>query len=280
MGISVEDALYEKIYRKLKSPDDIDTVHEATGVSKGVLFIILSHKTVQRTKVRYHKIKKYSKALSKRWDNGESLLEISRSLDFPPVLLASFILKEKNKTKKDIQRIFKRPFEIKNNRLRKEIVDVINSDIVYSPLANSIQKKRAEMGEKILVEWLKKQSAEFIVEKESLKGENRKTPDFLLKEPLEFKGRAVFWIDSKATFGDKLEHDRYIKKQFREYIELFGPGLVVYWYGFVNSIKDMEGDVMVTDASSFIEFKKQVDMLLEGHSTPMTMSPSTSSFSS
>ena len=64
-----------------------------------------------------------------------------------------------------------------------------------------------------------------------------KTPDALLPVPLLIRGnRIVHWIDSKATFGDPASHDEYRTNQFGSYLHRFGPGLVIYWHGYDESI--------------------------------------------
>ena len=42
----------------------------------------------------------------------------------------------------------------------------------------------------------------------------------------------VNWIESKASFGDKLAIDQDVK-QFRGYRDRMGPGAVIYWFGYV-----------------------------------------------
>ena len=37
-------------------------------------------------------------------------------------------------------------------------------------------------------------------------------------------------------FGNHSEHAHYIRKQFSEYERLYGNGLVVYWYGYLDDI--------------------------------------------
>ncbi|MBP2030610.1 hypothetical protein J2755_001558 [Methanohalophilus levihalophilus] len=53
---------------------------------------------------------------------------------------------------------------------------------------------------------------------------------------MEVDGKKVLWIESKAVFGNHSEHEHYIRKQFIEYEKLYGTGLVVYWYGYLDDI--------------------------------------------
>lgn len=68
-----------------------------------------------------------------------------------------------------------------------------------------------------------------------------KTPDVKLKLPIGVvdgagKARVVNWIDSKAMFGDPDTHFAQNGDQLRGYVNRFGPGLVLYWFGCVESV--------------------------------------------
>ena len=64
-----------------------------------------------------------------------------------------------------------------------------------------------------------------------------KTPDVKLEVPVEVDGRIINWIDSKALFGDEKYH-KDLYKNLRGYVNRFGPGMVLYWFGFVETLND------------------------------------------
>ena len=68
-----------------------------------------------------------------------------------------------------------------------------------------------------------------------------KTPDFKLLVPIYLKtlGTSINWIDSKATFGDQQSHSDYYDSQFKYYVNRFGSGLVIYWFGFLADIQKL-----------------------------------------
>lgn len=71
-----------------------------------------------------------------------------------------------------------------------------------------------------------------------------KTPDALLTVPMgvlspEGKACIVNWIDSKAMFGDPITHKKN-SEQYLGYINRFGPGLVIYWFDFLEEEKQSE----------------------------------------
>jgi hypothetical protein len=65
----------------------------------------------------------------------------------------------------------------------------------------------------------------------------------------------VHWIDSKASFGDARTHSSQLEAQYRTYTNRYGPGLVVYWYGFLAGMEN-DAEVLLLEA-----FPGQDDLL-------------------
>nr|CAG4635603.1 EOG090X0A0V [Artemia franciscana] len=64
-----------------------------------------------------------------------------------------------------------------------------------------------------------------------------KTPDVKLDIPIGVDGRVINWIESKALFADEKLHQQYLKDQLWPYWNRFGPGMVIYWFGYESSIR-------------------------------------------
>lgn len=92
--------------------------------------------------------------------------------------------------------------------------------------------------ESILHQKLHARRIPFLTEDALRQRGDAKTPDALLSVPLLVHGRVVNWIDSKATFGDPSSHLGYHKSQYSAYLRRFDSGLVIYWFGFDDSIDD------------------------------------------
>lgn len=77
-----------------------------------------------------------------------------------------------------------------------------------------------------------------------------KTPDLKLALPCLYKGVPIQWIESKASFGDMESHKKYVRDQLTSYGNRFGAGIVIYWFGFLETIEQCPENsniIFVTD---------------------------------
>lgn len=63
----------------------------------------------------------------------------------------------------------------------------------------------------------------------------------LAQVPICIKGgdsqwHMVHWIDSKASFGDDRTHAQQMEGQYATYVNRYGPGCVIYWFGFISDL--------------------------------------------
>ena len=86
--------------------------------------------------------------------------------------------------------------------------------------------------------WLDGKDVEYFTENDLRAGTvEGKTPDFLLMEPIEWHGDQYNWIESKASFGDEYIHRKNHRGQVSKYVELYGQGILVYWYAYLDNLK-------------------------------------------
>ena len=245
---------YEFIYDRLNEPADVKKLHERMGISKDLLFNILGKKIVRNATKRYYIVKRKSGKLFHDWERGKSLRKIDRSINFPSMLTAFFVLNKKGISRKRFNNMVKDPVSIRNHRIRKEIGEVIREDFVYSPWAHKLQAKNGKETEDKIERWLEERGIKFMTENESRKRNRVRTPDFLLKKPITIRRKRVKWIESKASFGDDKEIKKDFKKQLKPYIDHFGPGAVVYWYGFLEGLR-IDSEILIL-SHSFFDKKK------------------------
>ncbi|MGC1120904.1 MAG: TPD domain-containing protein [Candidatus Methanofastidiosia archaeon] len=248
----MNEDLYLRIYRRLNRKGDVFDLASKFEISREVLFAILSQKIVRKTKRDYHGLKRQSPRLLQEWKRGKSLLRLSEERHFPPVLLSSFILREGGVTRKEFYEYLKNPEKIRDSRIRKEILEVLAEEVVYSPEAIEIQHKNGKSAEKRISQWLDEQGVSYITEGE-VRDLYKKTPDFLLQECFTVNGNSVHWVESKASFGDKIQMKGDYHRQLKYYVDLFGRGLVIYWHGYLNDsacVQDFNYDSQILIANS------------------------------
>ncbi|MFA5313560.1 MAG: C15orf41 family protein [Methanomassiliicoccales archaeon] len=238
---------FTNLYNQLNKSSDIKDLSCKTGLDEELLYVIYTQRITRETTRAYYKVDRYVKDMIRDWHKGMSLLEISEKAEFPPIMTGLLMFKEMGKGKKEFWSYVRQPEIIASARLKREIIEITEADFVYSPWANEKQKLRGIWGENNLQCWLQDQGITFRTEKD-IRGEFTKTPDCLLDKPIRVNGWDINWIESKATFGDRVEVNKNLKKQLAPYREMFGKGIVVYWFGYVDDVELPEG-VNIIDAS-------------------------------
>lgn len=242
---------YKQLSSELKKISDVPRLAKKYSLHNELLHVIYSQKISRDTTKRFYRVKRKTNKMLYQWKKGRSFLQIADEYEFSPTMIAMFILQENKIPRKQVWSLLQKPEEIRDRRLRKEIVEANKADGVYSPNGMKRQVQRGKWGENKMRKWLNINHFEFETETD-LKGKYQKTPDFLLKKPLNWNGQKKIWIESKATFGDSYEVKRHVKKQLRPYAEIFGDGLVVYWYGYVDDMKiNLPKGVSITDGNRF-----------------------------
>lgn len=228
---------YKKLYEGLVFPEDIDRFM-AEGYDERLLETLYTQKVSRNVKKRFHLVKSNSKNMLRDWKKGHTFLEIANNYKFPPILIMMIIFQEDGVSKKRFWEIIRDPDLLECKEAAEEVREAVKMDLVYSPEANERQKERGQWGESLLQGWLNDQGIEYMTENDIRDVEgSTKTPDCLLKEPMMYEGHKIFWVESKASFGDNVEFRFNSRKQLEPYTQLFGPGIVVYWTGCLN---DME----------------------------------------
>ncbi|RLI75454.1 hypothetical protein DRP05_14790 [Archaeoglobales archaeon] len=226
MRISIEE--YQKVRRNLRDLRDLNKF----GYPRGMLFTILTQKKVDFVKREYPNVIKRLEDLATYWNANKKIPKWVRLM---PVMKVRVLMRSLGFSNSEILKAIRSPENVEDDDLRRLIERAVLTDYIYSPLAVKHQFARGKLGENIIRRWLEDRGIEFKDERE-MKKESKKTPDFYFDDPIEFNGKSIRWIESKALFGDFKTHWIYLKKQYSQYLELFGEGFVVYWFGCLENL--------------------------------------------
>lgn len=200
---------------------------------------------------------------SKHW--GKCIEEMSAEYEIAPSLVAKFILtgyiQEKNgktniNNKAEINRLYRNPYLIEDDRLSAEIRRCLLIDAAYGPVVSVIRELIGFEHEEILKHKLEELEIGYQNE-DTLKSLGfDKTPDIRLVEPILVDGELIAWIESKALFAGPDTHSKYWHNQYKCYLDRYGPGMVIYWHGFVDDLADEALKKGVILRNCFPEVKK------------------------
>lgn len=205
-----------------------------------------------KTRNLFHKYKnrvgelleKYQKLQSSNPQSDRVLLQIAIENSIPPGILSRLVLHEKYKSK-NLQKS-----EIAEMLKCYHLIDDIDfaANVRMCSMNDNqdgiiVDMRRRCLGEEYEVK-LKKCARDcgisFFDENDLRRTGFDKTPDLKLVLPCIYNGGVVNWIESKALFGDVKTHRKYLTQQLESYHNRFGPGIVIYWFGYHESIKNVK----------------------------------------
>ncbi|XP_045589160.1 CDAN1-interacting nuclease 1 isoform X2 [Procambarus clarkii] len=185
------------------------------------------------------------------------LVKMAVAMDYSSSMLAKLILEQYlhancpdiSVSKSQVNRLLRDTTKIEDRDLSIEVYLCLLDDDVYGPFADSIKHSVGHEYEFLLRRELEKLNISYKNEDDlRLRGYD-KTPDIKLDIPIAVDGKVVNWIESKASFGDEESHRTYLKDQFWSYWNRFGPGLVIYWFGFIEELDEhRDKGIMLRDS--------------------------------
>lgn len=217
--------------------------------------VVSVHETTHRTLLmkRLPAVKARAREIASRFESGESLVDIANSLyggsGFSPTHVLKIHLKHAHgATASEIKRYLRSP---ELSPIEDAVRACLEAERLDTP---AIQRYRFSIGNEYeykLKQELVKREIAFVTEEELKVSGLHKTPDCLLLEPLLVRDLhgvegVVWWIDSKAMFGD-LENHAKNREQFQAYHNRYGPGLVIYWFGFLRELVSAESCVVARE---------------------------------
>src|SRR3989442_15895543 len=108
---------YQDLYTKLSTAEDIDFLAENFGHDKELLLVIYTQRIVRETTKKFYRVKAQARRLAFMWQNGSSPLEIARKFEFPPILTALMVLRQRKIFRKQVLKIINEIDRVKEPRV-------------------------------------------------------------------------------------------------------------------------------------------------------------------
>ena len=206
----------------------------------------------QKTVYSHGRLKSKAKSLFRLYNEGVSVVDLSKRFDFPPMNIFRIILAEKRWSKSRIKECLREPSKMKK-REQEEFEKAEAADRV-SNVDQSETHSRADLFEEVLADWFESRGVnlrrqnEMVSEQRLEHGRPINTPDILFLDHVEINGQPVAWIDAKHFYGADVGFQRKkMLKQMMRYIDEWGSGAIVFRHGFSENLY-MAGVTML-DAS-------------------------------
>lgn len=217
------------------------------NINNDTLYSILSLEYQKRMKRNHNKSNslkywnEYLNAIKNKEPPGV-LMRIAQTFNITPCLVAKLVLKhyfeENDINFMSINSYLQDTSLIQDMDLSYEVFLCTMFDNLYSPLSDAIKQSVGQQYEIKLTNEVRKLGVAFRNEEHLRRNGYDKTPDIKLEVPVVVDGKVVNWIESKALFADQDNHSEYMKNQYLSYWNRFGPGMVIYWFGYLETILD------------------------------------------
>ncbi|XP_060805377.1 CDAN1-interacting nuclease 1 isoform X2 [Amyelois transitella] len=162
--------------------------------------------------------------------------QLSENQGISPALFARSLLQNVYTDSTMTKKCIKDTTLIEDKDLAYQTFLAIMNDNQYGPYADTIKQSIGLEYELRLERELRLMNITFLDENVLRSRGYDKTPDFKLDVPIAVDGFIVNWVESKALFGDDENHSGYLKEQLSCYWNRFGPGLVIYWFGYLETL--------------------------------------------
>ena len=247
---SVQDKVSEIVTRKgefgylpQERVDEIATQIEGMNITLEQALSLRAALNQEKSVFSHGRLMRRSNELRRRYDQGESVLSLSKRFDAPPVNTFRAILTGRGWSKNKIKESLKSPQSKLKQRDYEQFQLAEEADRVSS-VNQSETQSAAEIFEEILCSHFTqlgvryRKQGDLEVEQKKSEGRAVITPDLLLLDDVRINGIPCAWIDAKHFFGAALGFPRKkTQKQVDRYVAEYGYGAVVYRHGFCNSLK-------------------------------------------
>ena len=200
-------------------------------------------------------LKKKSKSIVDGYSK-DGVLKLSAKFNISPMTIIRFVFDNKyHKKLKDL---------LESSKLTsydQEQFNLAEKNDIYVTLDQGNQSEQSIKFEKQIEDFLIKNDVDYktqeqlTIEQKVKYGKAINTPDFLITSELIINSKKVNWIDAKNFYGSNIEFIiSKIKKQIKKYLESYGPGCLIFNYGFNSKLKFQ--DVLILDYDSLVYTNK------------------------
>jgi hypothetical protein len=237
-----------KLYAKIQD-DELNMIKSMTkNRFSNESFLISDEliKSIRSSFVRNHMIKKHFNLknnidkIIKNYKEGIDILKLTSKYDISPLNILREIFYKKYGMK--LSKLILKPDLLDAYDYSQLKIAIDNDE--YALIDNSKILKESINFEKKIEEFLKDNSIKYVTQEELAKEQLKKygriinTPDFLIKSDFFINDRKINWIDAKNFYGTKIPFIKdKIKKQTLKYLNKWGPGCIVFNYGFNENLK-------------------------------------------
>ena len=177
-------------------------------------------------------------------DEAGIIVKIAKQNRFSATLTAKALLVDhltekhgKPPPKQQVSQLMKDSNLIEDSKLAVEVFKATLFDENYGFLAECTKRTLGCDYERRLKRHLRNLNISYQDEHDLRAAGYDKTPDVKLDIPISVNGSVVNWIESKALFGDEENHTAYLNDQLWSYWNRFGPGMVIYWCGYLKHLE-------------------------------------------
>lgn len=277
---SLYSSIVQRLQLILKSGGDLSLLEDEwyDKMEYNSIFSLFSQLWVRRIKyeIRSFNSSRMTNIIYTVINNQKTLYEISVELGFSSYKLAKLFTEQYFGNNFQLSRLIENPSIVENIKLRKDLLQCISKDPLNSNEKENLKSCVGREFEELLQNYLDKKHICYETEMELRAKGKPRTPDALLLIPMAVKVKAnkrytadsnttttnnntinvknsgsnssdndgyhiVNWIDSKGMFAD-LDTFREHGEQLAGYVNRYGAGLVIYWYGFVEGLQNLSGD--------------------------------------
>ncbi|XP_017098344.1 CDAN1-interacting nuclease 1 [Drosophila bipectinata] len=249
------------------------------------LTCILQSEVFNRSRGHHSKNDQRAKKLLKAYESQKDLYDDALLIQMScvecinPVALCRMLLQEKYKSRhrSQVSRLLKNPHLIDEPHLAACVQQCVISDNQEGPITDLRRRLIGEEYEMKLKTMATEAGIHFYDERDLRRMGFDKTPDIKMILPFLYKGQVINWIESKANFGDTKGHKFNIQQQLQSYCNRFGPGIIIYWFGYHEDTPQLpENNIGITVLADFPAKEDLVFMQLSSEEAlPLKSNPST-----